>query len=79
MKVQFFLKDPNKSCTVDTVIFIAQSPIGRTAATIPYRDLGSEFTRGRVSITIETDYELLIDGTANTSLQLISTSVPTAL
>ena len=64
MKVQFFLKDPNTSCTVDTVIFIAQSPIARTFDTIPYRDLGSEFPRERVSITIETDYELLIDGTS---------------
>ena len=64
MKVQFFLKDPNTSCTVDTVIFIAQSPIARTFDTIPYRDLGSEFPTERVSITIETDYELLIDGTS---------------
>ncbi|MEO2000565.1 MAG: beta-agarase [Pirellulales bacterium] len=64
MKVQFFLKDPTTSCTVDTVIFIAQSPIAETFDSIPYCDLGSEFPRERVSIIVETDHELLIDGTS---------------
>ena len=65
MKIQFILKDPHTSCTVNTVIFIAQSPIATTFDTIPYRDLGSEFPRERVSITIDTDHELLINGTSN--------------
>ena len=65
MKIQFILKDPDTSCTVNTVIFIAQSPIATTFDTIPYRDLGAEFPRERVSITIDTDHELLINGTSN--------------
>ena len=64
MKVQFFLKDPDTSCTVNTVIFIAQSPIATTFDTIPYRDLGAEFPRVHVPLTIDTDHELLIEGTS---------------
>jgi hypothetical protein len=48
MKIHFYLKDPTTTCTVDAVIFIAQSPILATFDSIPYRDLGSEF-QGNVS------------------------------
>ncbi|MDG1991410.1 MAG: beta-agarase, partial [Pirellulales bacterium] len=65
MKIHFYLKDPTTTCTVDAVIFIAQSPILATFDTIPYRDLGSEFPRERVSISIDTDHELRIGGTSD--------------
>jgi len=64
MKIQFFLKDPETSCTVNTVIFIAQSPIATTFDTIPYHDLGTGFPRVHVPLTIDTDNELLIEGTS---------------
>ena len=65
MKIHFYLKDPTTTCTVDAVIFIAQSPILATFDSIPYRDLGSEFPRERVSIRIDTDHELRIGGTSD--------------
>ena len=64
MKICFFLKDPAATCTVDAVIFIAQSPIQAIFDTIPYRDLGSEFPRVRVPINIDTDHELRIGETS---------------
>jgi len=65
MKIRFVLKKSVTTCTIDAVIFIAQNPIQSTFDTIPYHDLGSEFPRERVSISIDTDHELHIDGTSH--------------
>ena len=64
MKIRFYLKDPTSECTVETVIFIAQSPILTSFDTIPYRDLGSELPREHVPIGIDTDRELWIGETS---------------
>ena len=49
---------------METVIFIAQSPILTSFDTIPYRDLGSELPREHVPIGIDTDRELWIGETS---------------
>lgn len=65
MKIRFLLKERDAGCRIDDVVFFAQAPIPEAFDTIPYRDLGSEFSREKVDVQIDTDHELSIGGSAD--------------
>ena len=64
MKIRFLMKDKNATCQIDDLVFIAQKQIPPKFDSIAFRDLGSEFSRERVEINIDTDHELSIGGTS---------------
>jgi len=65
MRIKFLMKDKNKTCEIEDLVFIAQKQIPPTFDTIPYRDLGSEFPREKVVVKIDTQNELVIGGTSS--------------
>ncbi len=65
MKIQFVMKDPKAVCRIDDLVFFAQKQIPPEFDSIAYRDLGSQLPRQSVVIDVDTDHELLIDGTTD--------------
>ena len=65
MRIRFLMKDKDATCRIDDLIFIAQKQIKPEFDSIPYRDLGSEFPRERVVVSVDTDHELSIGGTSD--------------
>ncbi len=63
MKIRIFMKDETATCRIDDLVFYAQNPISPEFDTIPFRDLGSEFSRESVVIDVDTNHELSIGGT----------------
>ncbi len=64
MTIIFYMKNRQATCRIDNLTFIAQKAIPPAFDDIPYRDLGSEFPRERVEVSIDTDNELVIGGTS---------------
>ncbi|SMP42178.1 agarase [Neorhodopirellula lusitana] len=64
MKIKFFMKNKDATCHINDLVFYAQKAIPPQFDTIPYRDLGSEFPRERVEISIDTQHELSIGGSS---------------
>ncbi len=65
MQIEFLMKDPEVTCQIESLAFIAQKAIAPEFDDIPYRDLGAEHPREAVAVRIDTQHELAIGGSAD--------------